>query len=211
MATLTDREQELVALGASIGAGCRPCTKYHVATALKTGLPTGEVHRAIDGAQAVRCDAAALVANVGRGGLGVEGDGGYSHRQPADREQLLVCVGAAAGSNAAPLVKAYVEDAGQRFGLSGEELREALDIAETVKEHAADFFRRDVAKLAPVAATASTTGASCGCQPQAPATVTPAAEEAGTSCGCQPTATATAAEAEGTGAGCGCQTQGDQS
>jgi AhpD family alkylhydroperoxidase len=30
---LTEKEQELVAVGASIAAGCRPCTAYHVRAA----------------------------------------------------------------------------------------------------------------------------------------------------------------------------------
>jgi AhpD family alkylhydroperoxidase len=59
MESLTDKESELVAIGASIGAGCRPCTKYHVAAALKNGFTDEEVLRAIDEAQAA-CEAVAL-------------------------------------------------------------------------------------------------------------------------------------------------------
>ena len=165
MATLTDKERELVAIGASIGAGCRPCTKYHVATALKSGFDPDEVRRAIDEAQAVRCEGGAAVANVGRSSLGVEGEGVESPREPAEREQLLVYIGAAAGCNAAGLLEGYASGAVRRLGLSGEELRSALEMAETVKQHAAEFFRQDAERglKGVVATTAATGGPSQGC------------------------------------------------
>ena len=209
MASLTDKEGELVAIGASIGAGCRPCTKYHVGAALKNGFTVEEVRRAIGEAQAARCEAVALVGDVGRASLGIEGCGNGNHLQPTDREQLLVYVGAAAGGNAANLVKLYASGPGGA-DLSGEELRSALEIAEGVKEHAAEFFRRDAERLtAKVTPAVEGAGASCGCQ--TPATATAAAEKAAEApCGCQAPATAMAA-AEGAGPACGCQTQGGQS
>jgi AhpD family alkylhydroperoxidase len=54
MASLTDRQREFVALGAAIGAGCQPCTQYHVRAALKAGLGQEEILRALDQAQTVR-------------------------------------------------------------------------------------------------------------------------------------------------------------
>lgn len=207
MGALTDKESEFVAIGASIGAGCRPCTKYHVAAALKNGFTDEEVLRAIDEAQAARREAVALVGDVGRSSLGIDDGENGNHLQPAGREQLLVCLGAAAGGNAANLVKLYTSGPGGA-DLSGEELRSALAIAEMVKEHAAEFFRRDAERLtATLSPAAQGAAPTCGCQ--APATV-PAAtiEEAGASC-CQPSATATTAE-EGSGTACGCETSEGQ-
>jgi AhpD family alkylhydroperoxidase len=209
MASLTDKESEFVAIGASIGAGCRPCTKYHVGAALKNGFTIEEVRRAIDEAQAARCEAVVLVGDVGRSSLGIEGGDDGNHLQPACREQLLVYVGAAAGGNAANLVKLYTSGPGGA-DLSGEELRSALEIAEGVKEHASEFFRRDAERLtAKVTPAVEGAGTSCGCQ--TPATAMAAAEKAAEApCGCQAPATATAA-AEGAGPACGRQTRGGQS
>jgi AhpD family alkylhydroperoxidase len=208
MATLTDKESEFVAIGASIGAGCRPCTKYHVGAALKNGFTVEEVGRAIEEAQAARCEAVALVGDIGRASLGIEGGGNGNHLQPAGREQLLVYVGAAAGGNAANLVKLFISGAGRAAELSDEELRSAFEIAEAVKEHASEFFRRDAERLTARAATATPgVEASC-CQPAAAAS----SEGAGTSCGCQPQAPATvSAETGEAGASCGCQTSSGQS
>ncbi len=209
MASLTDKECELVAIGASIGAGCRPCTRYHVGAALKNGLTAEEVRRAIDEAQAARCEAVALVGEVGRSSLGIDGGGNGNHLQPAGREQLLVCVGAAAGGNAANLVKLYTSGP-VGADLSGEELQLALEIAEGVKEHAGEFFRRDADRLTPQATPAvERIGASCGCQ--TPATAAEEEEGAKASCGRQTPATASAAAEQGAGTSCGCQTPGGQS
>jgi len=148
MATLTDKETELVAIGASIGAGCQPCTQYHVGAALKSSLTPDEVRRAIDEAQAVRREGGIAVSNVGRVILGIEGEQVEQPIEPGARDQALVYVGAAAGCNAARLLAGYVAKAVPALIL-GEELRAALEMAETVKQHAAEFFRRDAEKGLP--------------------------------------------------------------
>ena len=111
MATLTDKETELVAIGASIGAGCQPCTQYHVGAALKSGLTPDEVRRAVDEAQAVRREGGVAVSNVARGILGIESERVEQPIEPGERDQALVYVGAAAGCNAARLLAGYVANA----------------------------------------------------------------------------------------------------
>jgi len=144
MVSLPDRERELVAIGAAIGAGCQPCTQYHVGVALKAGLTRDEVSSAIDGAQAVRREGGIAVSNVGRRILGVEGEQAERLSEPGERGQALAYIGAAAGCNAGGLLMGYMAAAGERFGLSPEELRSALETAGFVKQRAADFLRRDV-------------------------------------------------------------------
>jgi len=144
MVSLPDRERELVAIGAAIGAGCQPCTQYHVGVALKAGLTRDEVSSAIDGAQAVRSEGGIAVSNVGRRILGVEGEQAERLGEPGEREQALVYIGAAVGCNAGGLLTGYMATASERLGLSLENLRSALETAEFVKQRAADFLRRDV-------------------------------------------------------------------
>ena len=45
--TWTDREKELVAVGTSVAAGCRPCTDYHFNKALETGATEDEIWQAM--------------------------------------------------------------------------------------------------------------------------------------------------------------------
>ena len=164
MSALTDAEREFVALGAAIGAGCQPCTQYHVRAALKAGLGREEILRALDQAQAVRQEGGLAVANVGRTmlGLGEEVPGGGCL---CDAPQALVYIGSAAGCNAGGLLTRYLESA-SALGFSAEGLSEAVQIAQAVKEKGAQgFFARDVeralGKLAPSATTPSAPASCC--------------------------------------------------
>ena len=167
MTCLTEAQREFVAIGAAIGAGCQPCTQYHVRAALKAGLSVEEIRRAIEEAQVVRQEGGVAVANVGRTMLGLDveaqGDG-----LPSDRPQALAYIGSATGCNAGGLLARYL-GAARALGLSAEQLGEAVEIAQVVKERgAAGFFAKDVeralGKLAPTVAETAGGSASC-CAP----------------------------------------------
>jgi AhpD family alkylhydroperoxidase len=165
MASLTDAEKELVAIGAAIGAGCELCTQYHVRAALKSGLSREEIGRAIDEAQGVRREGGIAVSNVGRRMLGLGSEEAPWDGEPSDRALALVYIGSAAGCNAGDLLTRYISTAVERLGLSGEELREVLEMAGMVKEHAADFLRKEaeraLGKLPVTAVGAASGSASC--------------------------------------------------
>ena len=165
MGSLTDAQREFVALGAAIGAGCQPCTQYHVRAALKAGLGREEIQRALDQAQAVRQEGGVAVANVGRTMLGL-GEEAQGQGCLCDAPQALVYIGSAAGCNAGGLLARYLE-AASGLGLSPEALAEAVEVAQAVKEKGAmGFFARDVeralGKLAPAPVAAGGSGSCCG-------------------------------------------------
>jgi 4-carboxymuconolactone decarboxylase len=54
MSKLNDREQELVALGASIASNCVPCIEHHIPEARKAGLSDIQIKEAIQIADRVR-------------------------------------------------------------------------------------------------------------------------------------------------------------
>ena len=167
MTALTDAQREFVAIGAAIGAGCQPCTQYHVRAALKAGLSREEILRSLDEAEAVRRQGGAAVAAVGRTTLGFGGEEPPGTAQPSDGRQALVYIGAAAGCNSGGLLARYLEAAGG-LGLSAEELAEAVQVAQTVKERGAmGFFAKDVeralARLGRVAPTPAAAGGSASC------------------------------------------------
>jgi AhpD family alkylhydroperoxidase len=163
MTTLGEGERELAAVGAAIAAGCQPCTRYHVQAAIKSGLSPDQVNRAIDDAQAVRDEGALVVANLGRRLLGTEERPSHWDGSPTDRENALTYIGAAAGCNAGSLLTPVLEQA-QARGLSPDEVRSALEIAETVKQHAGEFLRRDARRVVeetPASASESAWAAGC--------------------------------------------------
>jgi len=46
--TLTEKETEIINLGASIAAGCQPCTKYHVKKCKKVGISDEDINSVIE-------------------------------------------------------------------------------------------------------------------------------------------------------------------
>jgi len=187
---LTVADKELVALGASVGAGCHPCTQYHTQAALKEGLDAVEVRWAIEMAQVVRARGGVAVANVGRRILGVDQQELAAQGPPPCRGSALVWLGAAAGCNSGVLLAEYAAQAAA-LGLGAAELREAIDVAEMVKTQAGKFLSRDVERalgkaVGPVAGAAPK--ASC-CAPgetpeSAEAVAGAATGDVGSGCGC---------------------------
>ena len=68
---LTKRQKELVAAGASIAAGCRPCTTHHFDAARDAGATDAEIRRAVDGALGVCEQSTRLMAALAEQYLGV--------------------------------------------------------------------------------------------------------------------------------------------
>lgn len=56
--SLDNRMTELIAIGVSVGANCRPCLEYHVAKAREIGIGGQEIQEAIHVGQTVRKGAA---------------------------------------------------------------------------------------------------------------------------------------------------------
>ena len=54
MSILSEREKELVALGAAMGSNCVPCIEYHVPKAREAGLTDAQISEAIRLADQVR-------------------------------------------------------------------------------------------------------------------------------------------------------------
>lgn len=66
MDELSEREKELVAIGASIGSNCVPCIAYHVGKAREMGFTKGQIEAAIVMAEEIRMMPALLVVNTAR-------------------------------------------------------------------------------------------------------------------------------------------------
>jgi len=142
-----------------------------VRAALKAGLGREEIQRALDQAEAARQEGGAAVANVGRATLGV-GEETQNEGCVCDASQALVYIGAAAGCNAGGMLARHLE-AATGLGFSAEQLGEAVEVAQAVKEKGAmGFFAKDVERAlarlgrvdsAPTAAGGSTSCCATGC------------------------------------------------
>jgi hypothetical protein len=113
-----------------------------VRAALAAGLTAEEIGGTIGIAHTVRGEAGAGVAGFGRRLLGWSEEAAERAGHPADREDALIHIGAAAGCNAGGLLASYLSH-GRALGLSEAELRAAVDVAKLVKKGAAMFMDRE--------------------------------------------------------------------
>lgn len=136
---LEQRDKELAAIGASIGANCRPCIEHHLPAGREAGLSTDELTDAVAIAQAVRHEAAELLSArvdelLGRGGPPPE----PSSLAKTSKAHELVALGASVGSNSHPLLHVHVA-AALDVGLTPPQVKAALKMAEYVQQRAGEM------------------------------------------------------------------------
>ena len=64
-AALSEKDQEIIAVGASVAAGCLPCTKFHRRAAAGSGATEPEILQAVSDATQVRWAATEIMARAG--------------------------------------------------------------------------------------------------------------------------------------------------
>jgi AhpD family alkylhydroperoxidase len=136
---LDQQDKELVAIGASIGALCRPCIEHHVPAGRDAGLTERELARAVEVAQATHRIATGLLFRRSDELLrSTEGPAGAPvPAEPSSRLDELAALGASIGANCHPLVEQHVAGALRR-GLTASQVRSAIKMAEFVQQHAAE-------------------------------------------------------------------------
>ena len=72
MNNLSDRDRELVAIGAAIASNCVPCIEYHIPAARNAGLDEVEIREAISLADKVKRVPARKVLETAKSLLGQE-------------------------------------------------------------------------------------------------------------------------------------------
>ncbi len=207
--TLTQTEKELVAVGASIAAGCQPCTAYHFRAARDAGAGEEEIRRAVDDALCVRNSAAKIMAGLAEKHMG----GGHVAEEPCCSEKLLmgelVSVSAAFAVNCVTSLEMHLASA-RRLGASERQIETTLGVARAVKKVAGQKVEEAVAgaTAADAAEESESCADDCGChadkdQPSRVAKEPAAASSAASQtagCGCEQPA-AVAAQA----VPCGCE------
>ena len=136
---LEQRDKELAAIGASIGANCRPCAEHHVPAGRNAGLSETELVGAVATARAVREQAVELFAArveelLGRTGAPLE----PASLVETSRDDELVALGASIGDNSHPLLDLHIGAAAD-VGLTAAEVEAALKMAEYVQQRASEM------------------------------------------------------------------------
>jgi AhpD family alkylhydroperoxidase len=136
---LEQRDKELAAIGASIGANCRPCAEHHVPAGRNAGLSDTELVGAVATARAVREQAVELVSArleelLGRNGAPLE----PASLVETSRDDELVALGASIGANSHRLLDLHI-GAALDVGLTAAEVEAALKMAEYVQQRASEM------------------------------------------------------------------------
>lgn len=158
---LTEKEKELIAVGASVAAGCQPCTEYHVKTARTAGACDRSVTLAVETALAVRESATRTMDEWAEKCQGVRPQLDSAFRVEKRLVAELTAVAAAFAVNSVPDLRAHVQ-AACACGATPEQIRIAIAIAGMIKKVAEE-------KLASLLGELSGDAASCCAAPAQPA------------------------------------------
>jgi AhpD family alkylhydroperoxidase len=135
---LTDDQRELVAVGASVGAGCQPCVSHHLKAGAKAGVSPERLLAAVTTAELAAAEAAERMTDHVRAQLG--GD----VREPKTTlllDEALASLGGALGSNDLANVRRQLK-ACRELGVTGPQLREAIELGRAVQENATRMHTR---------------------------------------------------------------------
>jgi AhpD family alkylhydroperoxidase len=158
------REKELVAVGASVAAGCKPCTHYHLQEVRKTGASDAEIRQAIAQAARIRRDAAEIMEGHALERLGASGEiGGCSSAEQTTRIKELVSAGAAFAVNCTSSLEKHLQ-AGRQVGIAEEEIREVAGLAAFIQRMAASHAEKLVGMTEAGETTAAEQASASGCR-----------------------------------------------
>lgn len=144
---LESRRRELVAIGASIGANCRPCIEHHLRAGREAGLSAADIGAAVAHARAVHTEAVSLLLARVDELLGQAGTRPAAARPTrASEADELVALGVSVAANSHALLSLHVRVA-LEAGLRPTEIRSALKMGQYVQQKAAEMTATRTAEI----------------------------------------------------------------
>jgi AhpD family alkylhydroperoxidase len=138
------KERELVAVGASVAAGCRPCTDYHLKAARGAGLGDDEIRQVVEDAMSIRQNALEVMRAYGLQRLGEDTDVPVDSGREGTRIRELVAVAAAFAVNCTANLERHL-NAARALGIPDDEIDEVTKLARFIKGKAASHVESMVA------------------------------------------------------------------
>ena len=132
--TLRLKERELVAVGASVAAGCKPCTDYHLKAAREAKLSDDEIHQAINVAISVRQNASGVMKAYSLQRLGKLVDAPGDNDGESTRIKQLVSIAAAFAVNCTINLERHLA-AAKAFGIADDEIGESETLVQAPRPH----------------------------------------------------------------------------
>jgi AhpD family alkylhydroperoxidase len=136
------KERELVAVGVSVAAGCKPCADYHIAAARKARANSDDIRRAIADGLGVRRHATEIMRDHALSQLG---DNDHTAAAEAlgevDRLGALIGLGAAFAVNCTQCFGQLRSEA-EAHGVTTAEIADVAELARMIKDKAASHVER---------------------------------------------------------------------
>ena len=129
---LTDDQRELVAIGASVGAGCQPCVTHHLKAGAKAGMPPERLLAGVINAELAAAESAERLTDHVRAQLGSEVK---EPKATPSLDEALASLGGALASNDLTNVRRQLKVC-QQLGMTRTQLREAIELGRAVQENA---------------------------------------------------------------------------
>ena len=145
----------LVAAGSAMAAGCEPCLNMVIPNLIEVGVPDAEIRRAVEIGQYVKDrqadvmkEAADVLAGTNFLDEEVPEECVQDEREilELDKNGMLIAVGAAVAGNCESCLNAAFRGL-KLAGATDEEIRGAVEIAQTVKEKPAGIMKETADKL----------------------------------------------------------------
>ena len=130
--TLTQKEKELIATGASVAAGCQPCTAHHFKAVRDAGATEEEISQAVADALCVRNSATRVLKELTEQLLG---NGPTTEESCCSSKPLigeLVSIGASFAVNCTTNMATHLEKA-QAVGATEQQIKVAIGIARSIQ------------------------------------------------------------------------------
>jgi AhpD family alkylhydroperoxidase len=156
---LSEKEQEIIAVGASVASGCLPCTKFHLRAAAGVGAGEEEILQAVGDAARVRRAATELMVRAG--GL-PSADTVRENPDPAGAPSLIrefVAIAAAYAVNCSTSLGAHMT-AARSLGATDEQMFAAIQIACAIRDVACQKAK---ATAGAILGVSEEEAVSCGC------------------------------------------------
>ncbi|MFQ6608243.1 MAG: carboxymuconolactone decarboxylase family protein [Fidelibacterota bacterium] len=191
--SLSSKEKELVALGASLVAGCIPCTTYHFKKCWETGVSGDEIQEAVYVARSIRNSTSTIMENLVNKHLGIFSEKGNENRgfpNNPSRINELVSIAAAFAVNSTSNLNKHVAAALTISSITEDEIKSVLDIAGFIKTKAASHVERIAEKInkTPIPQEKPEDLEGCSCNNESLESVANSTEEpyagTGEDCGC---------------------------
>ena len=136
---LTQKEKELIAVGAAISAGCIKCSNYHFTQAFEQGATTEEVQRAVTDATLVIVSSYEILQRHAYNLIKVaRKEQPTNNTESTESLSTLVKIAAAVAASSTTNIKKYVELA-QADGISSGEISLAIKMARAILNKAIEF------------------------------------------------------------------------